>query len=422
MNSYIRKAGLAVMLLGGLAAAGCGSHAGGAGAEAAEISMKPGALRQVVAADNAEGRTVMWQMEERTDAFVEYRETGREEVQRTAASVQFLKGNQGEDDRYIYEARLSGLTPGASYEYRTRAGRAASEWHTMRTDDGGPFTALIFPDSQSSDYGVWKSTADAGRLQAPDAAFFINMGDLVDNGQDEYQWQSWFSAAEPMISEIPAAPLMGNHEAYSLDWKMAKPERFLAHFALPENGDGDFPEEFYSFDWGDVHFTVLNTQMEEMKAWHPDLLARELAWLRDDLARTEKPWKVVLMHKDPLQYRIASRPERQEGFSPEGTAFMPVFDEMGVDAVISAHLHTYRNRGRIYDFRRDVKGPLYILSGVAGDVRYPNLWTDHAMDVTVAPQPETDNFMTMEAGKDRLVFRAFLTDGTLIDEAEVHKP
>lgn len=100
---------------------------------------------------------------------------------------------------------------------------------------------------------------------------------------------------------------------------------------------------------------------------------------------------------------------------------MPLFDRLGADAVISAHLHTYRNRGHIYDFRRDEKGPLYILSGVAGDVRYPNLWTDHALDVTVAPQPETDNFMTMEAGEDTLIFRAFLNDGTQIDEVVLRK-
>lgn len=54
-------------------------------------------------------------------------------------------------------------------------------------------------------------------------------------------------------------------------------------------------------------------------------------------------------------------------------------------------------------------------------MRYPNLWTDHALDVTVAPQPETDNFMTMEAGEDTLIFRAFLNDGTQIDEVVLRK-
>lgn len=48
----------------------------------------------------------------------------------------------------------------------------------------------------------------------------IVLGDLVDNGDDEYQWQTWFKSVEPTASRIPVAPALGNHEAYSLDWKI----------------------------------------------------------------------------------------------------------------------------------------------------------------------------------------------------------
>ena len=44
------------------------------------------------------------------------------------------------------------------------------------------------------------------------------------------------------------AVMMGNHEDYSLDWKMAKPDRYLAHFHLPNNGDADY-KTFLLFDW-----------------------------------------------------------------------------------------------------------------------------------------------------------------------------
>ena len=92
-----------------------------------------------------------------------------------------------------------------------------------------------------------------------------------------------------------------------------------------------------------------------------------------------------------------------------------------MDAVLSAHLHTYRNRGHIKDFRRDPAGPLYILTGVAGNVRYPGLWIDHALDETVAPQPETDNYLTLEASKDALRFQCFLPDGSVIDDVTLRK-
>lgn len=422
-DQWMKRAGIgvlaAVLLAGSALLGGCGQRADAG--EAVITDMEPEALRQVVASDNQHGRTIMWQQAEEETASVEYRTEGSGTIRSVQAGSRLLKGNRGEPDRYIYEARLDGLEPGDSYEYRTRAGNHVSPWHRLTADDGGAFTALIFPDTQSQDYGVWRAVAEAGRKQAPEAEFFINMGDLVDCGQDEYQWQAWLQGAGNLFRTMPVAPVMGNHEAYSLDWKMTLPERYLAHFTLPDNGNPSLAGLFYSFDWGPVHFTVLNTQAEELREWYPDLFEKELAWLEQDLSGTKQPWKVVLMHRDSLQYRIASRPERKEGISPEGEIFMPVFDRMRVDAVLSAHLHTYRNRGHIYDFQRDARGPLYILTGVAGDVRYPNLWTNHALDVTVAPQPETDNFLTMEADADRLCFRAWLPDGTQIDEAVLTK-
>ena len=129
------------------------------------------------------------------------------------------------------------------------------------------------------------------------------------------------------------------------------------------------------------------------------------------------------MHKDPLQYAFQNRPDRhrEEGFSDDGKAWMPLFDAHGIDLVLSAHLHTYRNRGHFRDFRRDASGPLYILTGVAGNVRYSNLWKDHSLDEVVAPQPETDNYLTLQGDAHQLEIKSFLPDGSLIDTASLQK-
>ena len=140
------------------------------------------------------------------------------------------------------------------------------------------------------------------------------------------------------------------------------------------------------------------------------------------MEQTRKKWKVVLMHKDGLQYSFKHRSTpRPEGFSKEGRLFMPLFDQYGVDVVLSGHLHSYRNRGHIRNFRRDADGPLYIMAGLAGNVRYPDLWKDHALDTKVLPQPETDNYLVLEAGPQELRFRAYFPDGSLADEAVVRK-
>lgn len=384
-------------------------------------TMNPISVRQLVAADNEHNRTIMFQLLKSVEAFVEYREKGNDRIFSVSAKGAALKGNNGITDSYIYTAELTDLKKGTAYEYRTRTGNTVSGWMDFRTDDGGAFKAVIYPDSQSADYTGWSKLATKAYELNKDAALFISMGDLVDNGQDEYQWQAWMRSMKGIMDTIPGAVMMGNHEYYSLDWKMAKPDRYLAHFHLPNNGDADYKDHFYSFDWGDVHFTVLDTQLNELKEWYPDLFEREKKWAADDLARTDKKWKVVLMHKDPLQYAFAGREGREEGFSPEGQEFMPVFDASHVDLVLSAHLHTYRDRGRIYDFRRAETGPYYIITGVAGDVRYPGLWKAHSLDIYFAPQPETDNYLVMEAGEDVLVVTGYTSDGQEMHKSVIRK-
>lgn len=377
-------------------------------------------IRQVITADSTTSRTFMWQSDyAEENPVVEYRQAGDDDslMQLPASSDAFS------DDgvtTYIHTAAVSDLKPGTAYEYRVGAGDKRSSWQSFHTAQGHDFKALIFPDSQSSDYSVWAATAQPAWQRNQDAQFFINMGDLVDNGQDHYQWNAWFDVVGDMIARIPVVPLLGNHETYDKDWKVRMPEAYLHLFALPRIDREKYQNQFYSFDYGDVHFVVLNTQSQELADFEPSLDEDEVAWFKEDMAKTTKKWKIVLMHKDPLQYGFANRPQpREEGFSPEGRLWMPLFDQYGVDAVLSAHLHTYRDRGHIRNFQRDESGPLYLITGVAGNVQYPGLWKQHSLDEYVAPQPETDNYMTLEATDDILTFRSFLPDGQLLEEKSI---
>ena len=403
-------------------------------------------LRQVITADSTVSRTIMWQSEpEYKDAFVEYRVVDKAEPDSAAKDNKEVQKKNNDDaakssiftqkehindkftdngkTTYVHTVMLKNLKPGTEYEYRLGYGNRRSQWYRLNTAQAhNNYKALIFPDSQSAKYKVWEDVAMPAWQRNRDARFFITMGDLVDNGEHAYQWNEWFTRVGPMISRIPAAPVLGNHETYTMDWKVRVPQAYLHYFQLPEGVPEAYKNQFYSFDYGDVHYVVLNTQMREMEEFYPNLLKDQLAWFKADMEKSKKKWNVVLMHKDVLRYGFLTRKTpREEGFSEEGKTFMPLFDKYNVDVVLTAHLHTYRNRGRIYAFNRDTKGPLYILTGVAGDVRYPNLWKRHSLDVAIAPQPETNNYMVLEASADRLRFSCYLPDGTKIDEAEVKK-
>ena len=382
-------------------------------------------LRQIVTQDTEHGRTLMWELSSPVaQQTVEVRVQGAETILRRypATDERFTDDHV---EVYQYAAELEQLTSGTRYQYRIAAGETATDWQELYAPAADEsYKMLLFPDSQSSDYADWKQLAHLAWARNTDAQLFACMGDLVDNGEDRLQWTEFFGGVKEMQRSIPMAPVMGNHETYNRDWKVRLPEAYLHYFDTPKNGSKEFDRYYYSFDYGDVHYIVLCTQQKEIDAFKSGLLAEQLAWMRRDLKAHRRRWNVVLMHKDVLQYRINGRPEREEGIDEEnGRVWMPIFDELAIDVVFSAHLHTYRNRGHIYGFEKtaDKKGPLYILTGVAGNVRYPNLWIDHAFDEVTLPQPETDNYLTMEVTRDALEIACFLPDGTEMDRVRVTK-
>ena len=93
----------------------------------------------------------------------------------------------------------------------------------------------------------------------------MNMGDLVDNGQDASQWRAWFNSVSVFSDAVPLAPVIGNHEAYNMEWKEYLPASYTHLFNVPQNGLAKYPNQFYSFDYGPVHFVVLDTNFPEME-------------------------------------------------------------------------------------------------------------------------------------------------------------
>ena len=384
-------------------------------------------IRQIVAQDNSTSRTIMWQSDNsEADAVIEYRLEGAEKTQTIGATDKAFTDDGS--TTYIHEATLTGLTPNTKYEYRVGYGTdRRSDWYRLETAGASVYDVLIYPDSQSGDYSQWEEIVKNSALRTPRTALYISMGDLVDNGEHAYQWRTWLNSIRPLSANVPLATTLGNHEMYTLDWKMREPYAYLNYFAVPPNGNEIFNRRYYSYDFGDVHYVVLDTMLYESNhednhdTHHPDLYDVQVQWLRQDLMANTKKWTVVLMHRDPFQYAFdRSDANRAVGFDDEGVLFMPIFDEFNVDLVLSAHLHSYRNRGHVRNFERDASGPLYILTGIAGDARRPK-WKQHPLDVYVAPDRDKNNYMTMTVTPNKLIVKAFLPDGTPLDESVIEK-
>ena len=276
------------------------------------------------------------------------------------------------------------------------------------------FQMLVFADSQCVDYKVWQKVADFADKNFPDAKLATVIGDLVDNGAADYQWREWVKAAENLLRDRIFLPVIGNHECYNLEWKFCLPEGFLKRFKIPKIDEEKFQGYFYSFDYGAATFFVLNNNFEELENFLPDMKEIQENWLRREVKKSDKIWKIVLIHKDIFNYA-------ENKFDELGKIFMPLFDELEIDLVLTGHLHTYRNRGKIFDFKKSFAGTCYILCGRSGDQKY--LENNSDIDEVTVPDSknEPETFLTVDISESNLALTCYGVGGEIFDKFTLQK-
>ncbi|MBO4401205.1 MAG: metallophosphoesterase family protein [Selenomonadaceae bacterium] len=315
-------------------------------------------FRQIVTADSRTSRTVMWNSPARLENVqLEYRMVGEDAASFAEVTADFFGGN------FIYSSTLKNLKPESLYHYRLVAGEEATGWRNLRTAGDGEFEMLVFSDSQSFDYNTWHRTAEDALKNYPDAEIFAVNGDFTDNGQDFFQWREWYEEAENILRDRILVPVMGNHECYDENWRLCQPSGYLKNFALPSNGDKNFGGYFYAFDYGAAHFFVLNTQLNELGSFKAGLEETQAQWFRWNAA-TNRPWRIVFMHKSIYNRSLSGFVAEAENY------FMRLFDELEIDLVLTGHLHTYMNAGKFFAQKKSERGTHYVLCGRSGDHRY----------------------------------------------------
>ncbi|MBQ1249051.1 MAG: metallophosphoesterase, partial [Selenomonadales bacterium] len=229
-------------------------------------------VRQMVGRDETM-RTFVWQSDVLDERMrLVYRRCGEDSLGEVCPTVE--RCAVGDDTFFRYRAELNGLVRGAEYEYAVTNDRT-DVWYRFHVADSR-YTALIFTDSQcSGDYHMWHEVVRTAKKEAASADLCLHLGDLVDCGASRYQWERWLTGAEEVLLSCAFAPTVGNHEDYTTDWQMTLPHWYRALFPVVKNDDGELDGYVYSFDYGDVHYAVLDTQAEELSAWKDDWAARQ---------------------------------------------------------------------------------------------------------------------------------------------------
>ena len=175
------------------------------------------ALHLTWSEDTKSTQTITWQMHEfNPNIRVEYGEIGlpADFPKKVMADVEPFPDETGVS--HVYHVTLQGLKSNKEYFYRIVDGDITikeANFKMGKNLDSCDF--LVFGDSQSYNYKVWGETLKAAYTQNPNAEFFVNVGDLVDNGQRISEWENWFLNGKDIMIHLPIVPVVGNHETYT---------------------------------------------------------------------------------------------------------------------------------------------------------------------------------------------------------------
>ena len=205
--------------------------------------------------------------------------------------------------------------------------------------------------------------------------FWIWLGDnAYDEGTDQQFQDKVFGSGSnyhPMFTRMPFLPCPGNHDYLSVMLPIATvdpPDQDGPYFDIvdvPTNGEmGGVPsgyELYYSYDYGNVHFLALNSEIGSIFSGSDDWIGSSpfnsfssspfTQWLHNDLQANDKPWVVAYFHQPPHTdgshdsdkfWEIYMKAMREN--------ICPILEQYGVDVVYSGHSHVYERSYLINGF------------------------------------------------------------------------
>ncbi len=292
------------------------------------------------------------------------------------------------DTRYFYAIGGAGTTdPSFTFTTAPEPGQVPADGntHIWLLGDSGTQTEQFMGrfthpgEAEIVKQGFLKYNADQADNEPVD--LLLLLGDNAYLEGTDAQWQgAYFDIYPKIIRSVATWPTIGNHEmgAGPLDVCLFRPMPqceegpvmmavggisesadpasydsngdgpdegglpYLSIFDLPSRGEaGGVPsgtEQYYAFDYGNVHVVSLDSQLSN----RDDAQRRAMRdWLVDDLSRNTLDWTIVIFH-----HPVYSKGENHDSDVEQAEidmreTFAPVFEDYGVDLVFNGHAHSY---------------------------------------------------------------------------------
>jgi len=432
----------------------------------------------------AEQMVVSWHsVDDDTKWSVEFRDGQRGEWVATTAPQSARVAVMGIVPHRVFRATLTGLTPGGEFEYRVRLNDQVAFTSTgrARKNRSQSVRCVVMGDCGT---GSPQQKKIAFQVSRTDPDFVLIPGDIVYTNGRISEYRPFFfpvyspeeaspETGAPLLRSVPFLGGLGQHDTGATLDSYADGFAYYMYWSFPLNGPvGDegsanaFPlgnnearraaalaateDRYprmanYSFDYGDSHWTVLDSWNPHINWNDPDL--RE--WLRKDLASTDATWKFVSSYLPPFNSSV-EYPHTQKM-----RVIVDILQETGVDIMFCGYAHSYqvtyplrftpaskldgpvRAAGyeipgkfefdRAFDGKTKTKpnGILYITTGGGGNASLhspeqtdnPDTW----QPFTVKYNASVNQFTDLQIDKSLLVLRQIDLNGKLIDEIRISK-
>lgn len=319
-----------------------------------------------------------------------------------------------EERTTIHQLTVTGLEPGTMYFYNIHSANAKGEVQSgpypfkTAVRRGEPFSFTV--TGETGGYSSFDSSEGLTNINIfkqmqryrPDLTLFV--GDIVDDGDNYEDWEKYFfGPGADFLTTTPFYSCLGNHEN-NASW-------YYEFF------DFDPPKNYYSFDYGDVHFICLDST-DFIKSEHYPLSAGEMSpgneqydFLIHDLQSTSAKWKIIFFHYPPFV---------SGGYQVEDLRQLcPLFEQYGVDLVFNSHTIVYERSHPLRAGKVDFQGGIiYIVAGGAGAM--PE-WLLPKREWHTSQSLAVPHFVQVIVTADHLELRAIDEEGRLFDKFTLRK-
>ncbi len=293
---------------------------------------------------------------------------------------------------------VAGTSPGAAVVYEVGGLTATARTLPLK----GPLRFAVLGDSGT---GSPAQLAVARSLESTDVSLVLHTGDIVyPKGAMSDYGPRYFEPYGRLLSRVPLYPAVGNHDYanQAIGARRAR-RRFDEVYRRIHRKPA-----YYSFDAGPVHFVSLDTNqsfwIDAAAAYGPG--SPQDAWLREDLASSKAPWKVVFTH-------VPIHASEDHGDHDSLRRWLePLLKKHGVQAVFTGHDH-------IYERSKPIEGTVFMTVGTGGAGLHTK--RDRPDDPRFAARVAAHGFLHVEVDGDEMRLRFLDPEGRAHDAAVIRR-